>query len=144
MGYVVLTDGEGLDFGQCMCCWTDDQQEIGNTIKANRGSLKKLILCGICSDYNTQLGIEATFDDLGAAEKDTIKAHITNLKEEIDAVFDNYRKQESNMRKQESNIRNVRRLLDELRYEDARQHCQVCGLDYDQFLKEACEKHATK
>jgi len=120
-----------------MCCWEDDRQEIGDTIKTNRGALTKLILCGTCSDYNAQLGIEATFDDLDETEEDAIKAHVTALKGDIDAELNNCRKKESNMR-------DVRSLLENLRYGDARQHCQVCGLDYDFFLKEIAEKHSTK
>lgn len=134
-GYVVITCNGELDFDQCMCCCSA-RDTVGEAIKANRGGLSKVTMCGTYSKYNTELGVDATFDELTSDEKEAIKVKITALKAEIDRTME-----AEETRK--NNIVAVCKLIRELRYEDARMHCVVCGLNYEEFLEEARKVHGS-
>jgi hypothetical protein len=132
VGYIVITNNNKLDLGQCMCCCTA-RKEIGEAVRANRGTLTKVTMCGTHSAHNTELGIDATFDDLNKEEWNQLEAKIMALEVQILAVI----KQSDKLA---SNIAEVRSLLRQLRYEDAKQHCEVCGLNYETFLEEVKAK----
>lgn len=128
VGYVVITNNDKLDLGQCMCCCTA-RKEIGEAVRANRGTLTKVTMCGTHSAHNSELGIDATFDNLGNEELTQLEEKIRALEVQIHSVIRQHDKLNANIAK-------VRELLSQFRYEDARQHCEVCGLNYETFLEE--------
>lgn len=161
VGYVLLVYGKDFSFDCCVCCYSQHHEQMAVAIKENRGELKRILICGHSSRYNAKLGVDATFDDFTPEGKEVVMNKMAELKEmilreisgkddEADlaalAFFEEELRRKKFLDEQkaisERNRTMVRKLIAELRYEDARMHCEACGLNFEEFMTEA-RKHLT-
>ncbi len=142
-GYLVIIRNEDLilDFGNEMNRWPNPPcKEVSSALQENRGELKTIVMCSReqkMQDVHEQFGVDMSLDDLSASEVARIKELL-----ETDQTLPDLRRERSwtdkKFRislKRGQRIKEVQKLLKNFRYQDARDHCALFNLNYEEILE---------
>lgn len=141
IGYIVIMSDDKLEFEHTVCCWGGPPtQKIAQGVLDSRDSMQKMekiIMCSSEGGSHGPFGADASFSDLSNDEVERIKRIITLYLPGLSLLITQEKIEAEKAKMKEKRTSETSRLLRDFRYQDAKTHCEIHGLDYDLLLQES-------
>lgn len=135
-GYIVIIDGDNLKMNHTVCCWGDPPtKQIFQGVLENRGSLERIVMCSREGGSHTLFGANASLSNLKDDEVAEIRKYLEEQLPNIRRIITEDREKQVKARTKKKRTSEALRLLTDFRYGDAKTHCEIHGLNYDELLQ---------
>jgi hypothetical protein len=145
-GYVIVTENFEIYFGHSIGGGITGNDNIASRINAfcqvERPNHDRIIMCShegleMCKEFGVDVSFHYT--EMNASEREATQSQVENLcrTELAKAKVANEEKLANEKKDEELQRRKseVTTLVRAFRYGDAKEHCRIHGLDYDDFIK---------
>lgn len=139
VGYIAIVDEDHgkleLMLGHTVCCWSGSpSKEIAQAVAESKGTLSKIMICSREGDgYRGEFGADLCFKNVSGSVAEEIETFLT-------ASFPEMRELLEAEKRKQAREKEVRQLIREFRYGDAKVHCEIYELDYAALQKEMTGK----